>query len=67
MGEGGDSALTMEKSWKELVLGHEVGLKRYTSPLTRQPLLHTRTHVSHFCPGKDKERPWDTARRRENI
>jgi hypothetical protein len=31
IGEGGDSALTMEKSWKELVLEHKVGLKRYMS------------------------------------
>lgn len=27
IGDGGDSGLTMEKSWKELVLGHKVDLK----------------------------------------
>lgn len=32
IGDGGDSGLTMEKSWKELVLGHKVDLKRSMSP-----------------------------------
>ena len=53
IGEGSDSSVAIEKSWKELVPGHKVSLSPWGP---RHTHTHTHTHPSPLA--QRRERLW---------
>lgn len=62
IGEGSDSSLVIEKSWKELVPGHKVGLEHRVCPSS---IIDAHRQLRSALEGG--ERPWEVGSRGENI